>query len=664
MATRAAPWQYEWKRPEWQSSIDDNDEEAFSVNGIPVSSASVEISPRELQEWQNTQDSFSWKDDEASLLLSATLYSTAGDQKSVADVLVLELIQYTREGAKRVKYRMLRWPNSAMNEEEEKKSWWGSKKPTLQVGLACVTLCRLPPGQDLAATSADAMDVVTLLSLGLDTSESPSVPQNIVDESSTEEPQTTSKEEELTDLIMTCLTTDGRVLFYSPQQIFQPNKSEEDSQNLESGLATLLLGNAIHQQLEQSVLPLSQPLAIVKLSVPLQRPKSTTKPKHDKLDVIPEDLELPEDEVYEEEDSTVKQDLWEGSFWDANVVCAKYHTVDNVPKLMIPAFDFVVVAGHGTRIRRIRRRKKTVSASRGSSVSSWETASQADEEKWELSAKTRSNTADSIDSKEGWWQESQVETPPLDDDASNQTKKRQDRAKIKWIEYKESGGFVTFISLRYYAESRTVYLPFAPKQLSSIIWGGMHFVIVLGEETLAPIHAPLAMAIRVDSFDFRSVPLGEAPSFVSSNSFGDVDKMKSSPADKKKSKRKQVCSVRRFRLIPILLPSKGSTSSEQVTAVAVSSSVTAPPAIVLQYSSAPEMSGDLIVTLNSLKALDVVPTILTHRATGGYRRFGNESEKALAIRTHLELGHVARIPHTAEPSTTRNTWCRVGQVRR
>ena len=667
MTSRSIPWQFEWKRPEWQSPSDERDDEFF-VDGVPVSCASAQVSLEEAREWR---EEHATEENDSCLLLVATLYSTGNKQS--ADVLLVQLFQYepsnNSNGAKRLEHhRMLRWPAFTMNTEEpEKKSWWmggGKGRKEAVVGLVSVTLCRRPVGEDVsAASAADAMDVVALLSLGLETSESSAVSQKDVEpQENQEERDSMSHPEKPTDLILACLTSDGRVFFYSLQAIFQPNKEKED-EKLENGLTSLLLGNDIHRQLEQTVLPLSQPLAIVPLSVPL---KLHTPKQNDTLDVIPEDFELPEDEIYEEEDTAVKQDLWEGSFWDANVEAstAKYHSVENDPKLLISAFDFVVVAGQGTRIRRVkRRRKKVPSSSRGSSVSSWETASQQEEEKWELSAKALANTGDSVDSS-GWWQENRGQAMPMDDESSDNSKKRQEKSKTKWVEYREAGGFVTFISNRYYAETRTVFLPFAPKQLSAIVWGGLHFVIVLGDESLAPAHAPLAMAIRVDSFDVMKIPRGESPSTMLTREPSDDDASKALPGEKKKQKRKQMCSVRRFHLIPILLPSKGSSSSEQVTAVAVSSTLTDPPAIALQYSSQPELSGDLLVTLNSFRSLDVVPTVLTHRATGGYRRFGKEPEKGLAIRTHQEQGHVARIPHTAEPSTTRNTWCHVGQVGR
>ncbi len=667
MTSRSIPWQFEWKRPEWQSPYEHDDDEAkdYFVDGVPIWSASAQVTFEEAQEWQS--DRAAEENPDASFLLVATLYST-GNKHQSADVLLLELIRH-EQGPKRLKYRMLRWPASTMSSEEpEKSSWWmGGRKGRKQaVGLVSVTLCRRPVGEDLSAFSAaDAMDVVALLSLGLETTESSAVHQKAVEpEENEQESDPMPRPDKPSELILACLTSDGRVLFYSIQTIFQPNK-ENEGESLENGLASLLLGNDIHRQLEQSVLPLSQPLSVVPLSVPLKSNLQTTR-ENDNLAVIPEDFEFIEDEVYEEEDTSVQQDLWEGSFWDANVEAstAKYHSVENDPKLLISAFDFIAVAGQGTRIQRVkRRRKKVPSSSRGSSVSSWETASHQEEEKYEISAKAHAHTGDTVDSS-GWWQDNQVQTTLMDDESSDNTTKREEKSKTKWFEYREAGGFVTFISNRYYAETRTVFLPFAPKQLSAIIWGGLHFVVVLGDESLAPAHAPLALAIRVDSFDIMKIPQGESPSTMLTREPSDADASNALPSDKQKRKRNEMCSVRRFHLIPILLPSKGSSSFEQVTAVAISSTMTDPPAIALQYSSQPELSGDLLITLNSFRSLDVVPAVLTHRATGGYRRFGKEPEKGLAIRTHQEQEHVARIPHAAEPSTTRNTWCHVGQVRR
>jgi hypothetical protein len=691
MSTRSAPWQYEWKRPEWDTPTDESD---FSVDGIPISLTSAQVSSKEVEEWEkrrlddtdtdaDTFPAYPVDEENPSLLLSATLYATDKQNSSTSgDVLHLELMQHKRSGATRLKHRMLRWPESTLNEENTDKSqaggksWsltsWFGKRPRRGVRLVSISLCRLPPGDDLASGSVDAMDVVSLLSLGLDLNESPTTPT-----------LPTAQVTELkhadngspTDLVLACLTTDGRVLLYSPLKIFRPYAKEDQDGELGDGLTALLLGNAIYQQLEQSVLPLSQPLAIVPLSVPLkQRNRKIVESKNRQLNAIPENLALPEDDDDDDDDDegeAIKQDfyLWEGSFWDANIEAstAKYHTVDNEPTLLEQAFEFLAVAGRGTRVRTIRRRRKITSNSRGSSVSSWETASHQ-EEKWELSAKTRSGTTDSNDFPTGWWKE-QIKTESqkggthlADDDVSHRAKKREEKSKTRWVEYEETGGFITFVSLRYYAESRTIFLPFAPKQLSAVVWGGMHFVIVLGEESLAHRHTPLAMAIRVDSFDVVSFPQGQAPTsyFIASDSKEAESSSKGDPTrdEKKKPKRTPMCTVRRFHLLPIILPSEVNSSK----AVAISSTFTDPPGIALQYSSEPEMSGDLVITLNTLHMLDVVPVSMIEQIMGGHRRFGKTKEKALAIKTQVQMEHVARIPHRAEPSTTRKTWCHLGQV--
>jgi hypothetical protein len=74
------------------------------------------------------------------------------------------------------------------------------------------------------------------------------------------------------------------------------------------------------------------------------------------------------------------------------------------------------------------------------------------------------------------------------------------------------GGFVTFVSLRHYSETRTIYLPFAPESIQPMYWSGMHFVMLLGESgyVSTSIHnndasrdrrrhrKPFVMAVRVD----------------------------------------------------------------------------------------------------------------------------------------------------------------------
>ena len=63
------------------------------------------------------------------------------------------------------------------------------------------------------------------------------------------------------------------------------------------------------------------------------------------------------------------------------------------------------------------------------------------------------------------------------------------------------GGFVTFVSLRHYTESRTIYLPFAPTSIQPVYWSGMHFVALLGEKNSlkAPRRRrPFVMLVRVD----------------------------------------------------------------------------------------------------------------------------------------------------------------------
>ncbi|EJK51386.1 hypothetical protein THAOC_29443 [Thalassiosira oceanica] len=60
----------------------------------------------------------------------------------------------------------------------------------------------------------------------------------------------------------------------------------------------------------------------------------------------------------------------------------------------------------------------------------------------------------------------------------------------------ESGGYVTFISLKNGAEVRTLFLPLEPTSIHTAYWTGMHFVMIMGRHDRSG--KPYALAIRVD----------------------------------------------------------------------------------------------------------------------------------------------------------------------
>ncbi len=67
------------------------------------------------------------------------------------------------------------------------------------------------------------------------------------------------------------------------------------------------------------------------------------------------------------------------------------------------------------------------------------------------------------------------------------TEKKQSKQELN------SGGFITFISIKYQTESKTIFVPFIPLRLSYMEWNGMKLIIVMGGDKNQ------CMAIRTDS---------------------------------------------------------------------------------------------------------------------------------------------------------------------
>ena len=204
------------------------------------------------------------------------------------------------------------------------------------------------------------------------------------------------------------------------------------------------------------------------------------------------------------------------------------------------------------------------------------------------------------------------------------------------------GGYVTFISLRYNTESRSIYVPFAPESIQQVYWMGMHFVVLLGVEGRVTTEGgkgrqqrrPYAMAIRVDCC--QGDPL------LSSS-------ISSTPS--------------RFQCITITLPSINeslgvlhlsqllatSGSLQQLDcvetrAVSVSSIPSSPPGIILSFRVGP--------------ALVVVNHTLIPFQTEGF------GKKQIILSTLVRPGHRALLnvsKSDATASKSGNVWCVGGQ---
>ena len=526
--------------------------------------------------------------------------------------------------------KVLRWPGVALGAEnndndndENSKNWrhhlpiWlggipsssqasSSREQTVGVVAAC--LCRrLVEGDQQQAAALDALDTMTFLSLGMDpevrTNKESSSPLELPGENGS---RRDDEEEEtipspLPELVLACLCSDGSVHVYSPWKLLQlPSaKTEEEKQEdvFANSMSTFLLGAYVFEQLQSNIWPLSQPEATVKLTVPLR--------KHGQVAAgTLETRDSPDDEERKSEGVS----FWDRSVWDPTVdpFTAIYRTEGNVPTHCVAAFEYIVIAGRGKRVK--RGRDKT-----GGSA--------------------------------------------------------------------KEGGFITLLSLRHYAEIRTLFLPFVPTNLSPFAWGGMQFVFVFGGKGVA-------IAIRVDISISNSIICGEAPSVVALNDpqnplFPTVSSDQSllshqsnrSKTPERKKQKKSRCILHRFQILPIVLPD---TVAEDTEALSVamstlfgSSPFSSPPRLAMVYRNPTQK---VVVMQRALESIDYYrhtsssPSFQLFR---GYRR--SRDRRILAIGTSHEPRHIATISPSVESCSveeareevapaTNSEWCHLGQV--
>ncbi|KAI2489951.1 hypothetical protein MHU86_24632 [Fragilaria crotonensis] len=124
------PWQYEWKRPKVDElPVDHGDESALCVTAALVD-------PFELNKLTTTP-----------LLITVTLYS---DDGSLGHRMLLRLVE---PPSTELQSRELRWPGSMLGDNQ------GG-------GVVSIELCR-KSRQSKSLTSADALDVIQLMALGI-----------------------------------------------------------------------------------------------------------------------------------------------------------------------------------------------------------------------------------------------------------------------------------------------------------------------------------------------------------------------------------------------------------------------------------------------------------------------------------------------------------------
>ena len=551
--------------------------------------------------------------------------------------------QTEAEVPQRLFVKVLRWPGVALQEgvNEERDSWrhhlpnWlgGISKSSSQdnppvpreqsVGVVAACLCRrLVEGennnQEKAAAALDALDTMTLLSLGMDPEigkeSSPASPlEQSIDEPSTardnEDENSTPETAVPPDLVLACLTSDGSVHVYSPWKLLQlasakTNEEIGEEDVFANSMSSFLLGDFLLEQLQSNIWPLSQPEASVKLTVPMRKLKGH-RDTPSSSDTNANNNASDEEENPNSNSKSQGVSFWDRSVWDPTVdpFTTIYRTESNIPTHCISAFEYIVIAGRGKRVTR-----------------------------------------------------------------ENQKHSGKRVAK--------EGGFMTLLSLRHYSEVRTLFLPFVPTNLSPFVWGGMQFLFVFGSKgVVIAVRVDISINNSVICGEAPNLVPQIDPNeslFPTVSSEQSLQSARGSRTSEQEKQKKARCTLHRFQILPIVLPD---TIAEDAGALSVamsnlfgSSTFTSPPRLAIVCQN---QSQNLIVMQRALESVDYhrynsrAPSFQLFRS---YRR--SRDRRILAIRTSHESRHTASIP---PPSTAKETteglaptperqWCHLGQV--
>lgn len=168
-----------------------------------------------------------------------------------------------------------------------------ARKARPRHGIAAVTLCRLPEDDSTAPTTTEALDVVQLLALGSNRNTTRILKVDLNTENMPHESHTTMSDgqhnhdqgdddhdgddPDPTELMLAVLTTDGKIHLYDPWSLLNPLDGEKGRDGVEDSMASFLLGESLLSALNNTYLPLSQPVKTVTLSLPFLRRDTTHK---------------------------------------------------------------------------------------------------------------------------------------------------------------------------------------------------------------------------------------------------------------------------------------------------------------------------------------------------------------------------------------------------
>lgn len=563
------PWQVDWMRPITERVQPDNNKCNY---GSKTSHSSALVTQDELLGFVNIEDDMAadneskLSNERLSFLVSVTLFQSQIDTDTVtehvgnqpnpnennrvdlADTVLLEIIEHRQHptpntgdrdrklsglgllpttsfgnglvndlniSCRCLQSRLLRWPESSVNfptvDANALTAFWKGVFPIdtgpspitrSSVGLIAAAWVRLPPSEMKNIDDpADALDTLQLLSLfGHEPENQNQIPKYDHIESNASE--SNGEKSNTLELRLVCLTNDGNLHFYSPWKLFQTKQGSttdhSTNNDLTNSLASLFLGQHLLDTIDDNLLPLSQSLNSLKLKIPFMKTIGFKKNERDMRTTK-------SIQHHRSKKASESYSFWDSSVWDPMVdsETLQNQTKDNVLTHCVAAFEYVAVGGYGT-----RRWKASTSSSRYA-------------------------TNDNIEESKITRKEGQINVD-VNEDKLTATNNTNDSSTIQ--DLNKGGGFVSFISLYHFTETRVVFLPFVPDHISPFRWSGAYFVLVTGRIGLEF----RAAAIRLDS----SVHFAQM--FDSSAHLSNEVKIKPSNFNSG-----MLAFIRRFQVVPI-----------------------------------------------------------------------------------------------------------------
>lgn len=487
-------------------------------------------------------------------------------------------------------------------------------------GLLSAVLIRRPKNFE---NKDDAMDTIALMSLGMGYNAPPAA--DAKNETDTLSSRNLSKQAETLDLYLVCMTVRGLVAIYSPWTLLEESKPKSSDVQLVDSLATLFMGQEIFSALEQAWKPLSEPLTTISLSI------------------------LEQNQVYKKNKRRRKQSrALDVSLWNHLVESATipHRTVANrATKLAVAGPSYLAVFGSGIPYTQVFRHddESSLGGDQHQSVVKDKEEDQHEQEEhpdewWDKVHAEKRNSDEiaflrpRIDSSGSDWLQGdddgsvpkvQLISGPIqewvrrdsdleekgkkeDDDGNNQLKKwwesirpspSSDDTEEDLPLTLSTGGFITFCSISQWSETRTLFLPFVPKQVSYIPeWNSMEIVLVMGETQ--------AIAVRLDSSQ-APVVIGNVTDQLQ-QSLVERESEDGSMGAKTPVKNENYMNIKRFQVLPIALP-QSSVSSRILCGSAPG---VQPPALLQLFTE--EMHHGLVLQ-KSLKGITALGTIeLSH----------------------------------------------------